>query len=150
MFIGSIVPAFKGISDKLIPGAVPALDSPAFYPYSPVGAMIGFLSSVVAAISVTILCIVFQSPIIVFPSPIIMFFDGSLIGVFGNKFGGWKGALAAGFITSFIAHLGVIPLYPLMGPIYGSGLMFSNIDFTLIWLPILYALKFMGGLIGLV
>jgi PTS system ascorbate-specific IIC component len=150
MFIGSIVPAFKGISDKLIPGAVPALDSPAFYPYSPVGAMIGFLSSVVAAISVTILCIVFQSPIIVFPSPIIMFFDGSLIGVFGNKFGGWKGALAAGFITSFIAHLGVIPLYPLMGPIYGSGLMFSNIDYTLIWLPILYALKFMGGLIGLV
>ncbi|MFW5794880.1 MAG: PTS ascorbate transporter subunit IIC [Bacillota bacterium] len=150
MFIGSIVPAFKGISDKLIPGAVPALDSPALYPYSPVGAMIGFISSVVAAILVTILCIVFQSPIIVFPSPIIMFFDGSLIGVFGNKFGGWKGALAAGFITSFIAHLGVIPLYPIMGPIYGSGLMFSNIDFTLIWLPILYTLRLMGGLIGMI
>ncbi len=40
MFIGSIVPAFKGISDKLIPNAVPALDCPAFYPYSPTGAML--------------------------------------------------------------------------------------------------------------
>lgn len=150
MFIASIVPAFKGISDKLIPGAVPALDSPAIYPYSPVGAMLGFISSVVAAILVMILLMVISSPIIVFPSPIIMFFDGCAIGVFGNKFGGWKGAVAAGFVSSFLAHLGCVFLYPLMGPVYGSGLMFSNIDFTLIWLPVLYLLKWVAPLLGLI
>ncbi|MGH4120790.1 PTS ascorbate transporter subunit IIC [Clostridium sp.] len=150
MFIGSIVPAFKGISEYLIPDAVPALDAPALYPYSPVGAMLGFLASVAAAILVTLGCIVFQSSIIIFPSPIIMFFDGCTMGVFGNKFGGWKGALAAGFISSLLAHLGCIPLYPLMGAVYGSGLMFSNIDFTLVWLPILYLLKLIGSLLGLV
>ena len=150
MFIGSIVPAFKGISDKIIPGAVPALDSPAIYPYSPVGAMIGFVASVVAAIAVMVLLIVVKSPIIVFPSPIIMFFDGCAIGVFGNKYGGWKGAMYAGFISSFLAHIGCVFLYPLMGPVYGSGLMFSNIDFTLIWLPFLYLLKIIAPLLGLV
>ncbi|HWR29560.1 MAG: ascorbate transporter subunit [Firmicutes bacterium] len=150
MFIGSIVPAFKGISNKIIPGAVPALDSPAIYPYSPVGAMIGFVSSVVAALVVMVLLIVVKSPIIVFPSPIIMFFDGCAIGVFGNKYGGWKGAMYAGFISSFLAHIGCVFLYPLMGPVYGSGLMFSNIDFTLIWLPFLYLLKLIAPMLGLV
>ena len=150
MFIGSIVPAFKGISNKIIPGAVPALDCPAVYPYSPVGAMIGFVSSVVAALVVMVLLIVVKSPIIVFPSPIIMFFDGCTIGVFGNKFGGWKGAMYAGFISSFLAHLGCVFLYPLMGPVFGSGLMFSNIDFTLIWLPFLYLLKLIAPMLGLV
>ena len=150
MFIGSIVPAFKGISNKIIPGAVPALDCPAVYPYSPVGAMIGFVSSVVAALVVMVLLIVVKSPIIVFPSPIIMFFDGCTIGVFGNKFGGWKGAMYAGFISSFLAHLGCVFLYPLMGPVFGSGLMFSNIDFTLIWFPFLYLLKLIAPMLGLV
>lgn len=145
MFIGSIVPAFKGISDKLIPNAVPALDCPAFYPYSPTGAMLGFIASIVAAIIVMIITIVMGLPVIVFPSPIIMFFDGCTMGVFGNKFGGYKGAIAAGFITSFIAHVGVIFLYPLTGTIFGSGLMFSNIDFTLVWLPVFKVLQLITG-----
>ena len=150
MFIGSIVPAFKGISDRLLPDAVPALDCPAFYPYSPTGAMLGFISSVAGALVVMAATILFKSPIIVFPSPIIMFFDGCTMGVFGNKYGGYKGALTAGFITSLLAHAGIILLYPLMGSLYGSGLMFSNIDFTLVWLPLLYLLKLIGTVFGLV
>jgi PTS system ascorbate-specific IIC component len=150
MFIGSIVPAFKGISDRLLPDAVPALDCPALFPYSPTGAMLGFIASVAGALVVMGATIAFNCPIIVFPSPIIMFFDGCTIGVFGNKYGGYKGALVASFVTSIIAHAGVILLYPMMGSLYGSGLMFSNIDFSLIWLPILYVLKFIGAAFGLV
>lgn len=36
MFLGEIVPAFKGISEKLVPGARPALDIPIFYAAGPV------------------------------------------------------------------------------------------------------------------
>lgn len=150
MFIGSIVPAFKGISDKLLPGSIPALDCPVFFPYSPTGSMLGFLSSVIGALVVMLLTILFRMSVVVFPSPIIMFFDGSVMGVFGNKYGGWKGALAAGFVTSIISHAGVILLYPLTGPIFGSGLTFSNIDFSLLWLPVMYILKAIGTLFGLV
>lgn len=141
MFLNSIIPAFKGISEKIIPNSVPALDCPIYYPYSTSGAMLGFLGSIPAGVIVTLLLIAVKSSIVVFPSPIILFFDGCTVGVFGNKYGGWKGALTAGFVSSFIAHIACVPLYPLMGSLYGSGLMFSNIDYAVFWLPVLYLLK---------
>lgn len=149
LFISNIISAFKGISDKLIPGSVPALDGPAIFPYSPTGAMIGFIGSIIGAILSLIVMIVFKSPIVVFPSIIIMFFDGSVLGVFGNKYGGWKGALYSGIICSFLAHIGCIYIYPLLGPVYGSGLMFSNTDFTFVWVPILFIFKLIAGMLGI-
>lgn len=149
MFIGSIVPAFKGISDKFLPGAVPALDAPTIFPFSPMGGMFGFLGSTVGCIAVTILTIVFHSPVIVFPSPIIMYFDGNVMGVFGNKAGGWRGALFAGLITGMISSAAVILLYPLTGAAFGSGLTWSNIDYALVWTPILYLLNGARMLLGL-
>ncbi len=141
MFIGSIVPAFKGISDKFLPGAIPALDAPTIFPYSPMGGMFGFLGSTVGCILVTFLTIIFHSPVIVFPSPIIMYFDGNVMGIFGNKAGGWRGAIAAGFITGMISSAAVILFYPLTGAVYGSGLTWSNIDYALVWMPLMYLLK---------
>ena len=146
MFIGSIVPAFKGISDKFLPGAIPALDAPTFFPFSPMGGMFGFLGSTIGCILVTFLTIFFKSPIIVFPSPIIMYFDGNVMGVFGNKAGGWRGAIFSGFITGMISSAAVILFYPLTGPMFGSGLTFSNIDFALVWMPLMYLLKLLRSI----
>lgn len=146
MFLNSIIPAFKGISEKLIPNSIPALDCPVLYPYSPSGAMFGFLGSIPAGIIVCLLSVALGSSVVVFPSPVILFFDGCTVGVFGNKYGGWKGALLGGFVSSFIAHLGIIPLYPMMGMLFGSGLMFSNIDYAVLWLPILLLLKLIRGI----
>lgn len=149
MFLNSIIPAFKGISEKIIPNSVAALDCPVYYPYSSSGAMMGFLGSIPAAIIVTLILIASKSSIVVFPSPVILFFDGCTVGVFGNKYGGWKGAFFGGFVSSFIAHLGAAALYPMMGLLYGSGLMFSNIDYAVLWLPILYILKLLRPVFGL-
>ena len=146
MFLNSIIPAFKGISEKLIPNSVPALDCPVFYPFSPSGAMFGFLGSIPAGIIVCLLTVALSSSVVVFPSPIILFFDGCTVGVFGNKYGGWKGALLAGFVSSFIAHLGIIALYPMMGSMFGTGLMLSNIDYAVFWLPVLFVIKLIAGI----
>lgn len=147
MFLNSIIPAFKGISERLIPNSVPALDCPVLYPYSPSGAMFGFLGSIPAGILVCLFSIAISSSVVVFPSPIILFFDGCTVGVFGNKYGGWKGALLGGFVSSLIAHLAIIPLYPMMGMLFGSGLMFSNIDYAVLWLPLLLLFKLVKSFI---
>ncbi len=146
MFLNSIIPAFKGISEKLIPNSVPALDCPVLYPFSPSGAMFGFLGSIPAGIIVCLLTVALGSSVVVFPSPIILFFDGCTVGVFGNKYGGWKGALLGGFVSSFIAHLGIIALYPMMGSLFGTGLMLSNIDYAVFWLPVLFVIKLIAGI----
>lgn len=146
MFVGSIIPAFKGISDKFLPGAVPALDAPTFYPYSPMGGMFGFLGSSIGAIVVCLLTIAFHAPVIVFPSPIIMYFDGNVMGVFGNKAGGWKGALAAGLVTGAITSAAAILFYPLTGVMFGSGVTWSNIDYALVWMPLMYLLRFIRSI----
>lgn len=141
MFLNSIIPAFKGISEKIIPNSIPALDAPVFYPFSTSGAMLGFIGSIPSGIIVTLLTILFGSSVVVFPSVIIMFFDGCLVGVYGNKYGGWKGALLSGLVSSFIAHLGMVFIYPMMGALFGSGVMFSNVDYSIFWLPILKLLQ---------
>jgi PTS system ascorbate-specific IIC component len=128
MFLAALVPAFKGISEKLIPGAIPALDCAAFYPFSPMGAALGFIGNAIAGILVAIVLLITRNPLLVYPSLAISFFDGALEGVFGNKLGGWKAAIVSGFIGGLILHVGVLLLNPLTGPLATSGIQYGNVD----------------------
>ncbi|MCZ7538300.1 MAG: hypothetical protein M5T61_21775 [Acidimicrobiia bacterium] len=40
--LGEIVPAFAGIAERVILGAVPALDCPISFPYAPNAVLVGF------------------------------------------------------------------------------------------------------------
>ena len=149
MFINQLLPAFKGIADKYAHGSIPALDCAIFYPLSGTGAMLGFISAACGALLAMVVTIVFQMPIVVFPSPNVVVFDGMTLGVFGNKYGGWKGAIAAGFVTVFLVHLLVVFLYPLTGVLYGGGLTYSQTDYSLFWMPFMSVLSGVGHLLGL-
>ena len=149
MFINQLLPAFKGIADKYAHGSIPALDCAIFYPLSGTGAMLGFISAACGALLAMVVTIVFQMPIVVFPSPNVVVFDGMTLGVFGNKYGGWKGAIVAGFVTVFLVHLLVVFLYPLTGVLYGGGLTYSQTDYSLFWMPLMSILSGVGHLLGL-
>lgn len=148
MFINQLLPAFKGIADKYAHGSIPALDCAIFYPLSGTGAMLGFISAACGALLAMAITIVFHLPVVVFPSPNVVVFDGMTLGVFGNKYGGWKGAIAAGFVTVFLVHLLVIFLYPLTGVLYGGGLTYSQTDYSLFWMPVMSVLSGIGHLLG--
>lgn len=128
MFLGELIPAFKGVSEKLVPGAKPALDVPIFYAFAPNATTIGFIMAVIGGLLATLLS-TFTS-VVVLPSVIGLFFMGAAAGVFGNAMGGRRGAVIAGFLLGFIFQFVVAIAYPLVGlGDYGiTGLWFASPD----------------------
>lgn len=149
LFINQLLPAFKGIADKFAKGSIPALDCAVFYPVSGTGAMLGFVAAALGALTAMLVTIVFHMPVVVFPSPNVVVFDGMLLGVFGNKYGGWKGSVVASFLMVFAVHMLVILLYPLTGVLYGGGLTYSQTDYSVFWMPVMWILSGVGHALGL-
>jgi len=128
MFLGELVPAFKGISEKLVPGAIPALDVPIFYSFAPNATTIGFIMAVLGGLLATFLSS-FTS-VVVLPSVIGLFFMGAAAGVFGNAMGGRRGAIISGFLLGFLFQIIVAIAYPLvnLGGYGITGLWFASTD----------------------
>ncbi|MFP3154623.1 PTS ascorbate transporter subunit IIC [Lachnospiraceae bacterium ZAX-1] len=101
MFLGELVPAFKGIADKLVPNAVPALDVPAIFAYAPNALMIGFITAVVGML-VAMIASSLAFGVVPLVSIIGAFFTGGVAGVMGNALGGRRGAIVSGFSYGFI------------------------------------------------
>ncbi|HSN95150.1 MAG TPA: PTS transporter subunit IIC, partial [Anaerolineaceae bacterium] len=101
MLISEIVPAFKGIAEKLIPGAVPALDCPVIYPFGPNSLIIGLIAGTIGQILGMIVLALIKWPVPL-PSMIAAFFASGAGAIFGNATGGRRGAIAGGFLWGFV------------------------------------------------
>lgn len=129
MFLGELVPAFKGFADKIVPNAIPALDIPVFYSYGPISTTIGFLTATVGAV-IGMFITSWIAPVVVLPGMIGIFFSGGAAGVFGNARGGRRGAILSGFIFGLTWTLLIGFTYTLLDlSVYGiSGLGFASSD----------------------
>lgn len=107
MVLSDLTPAFRYVSEKIVPEAIPSLDCPAIFPFAPNSLILGYLSSLIAGILVMFLQIIGKGTLgaVILPSMIIHFFIGGPSGIFGNATGGWKGALLGGFLSGVIAAL---------------------------------------------
>ncbi len=149
MLLGEIVPAFLGISQRLIPGVKPALDCPAVFPYAPTAVIVGFLSSYVAGLIMMVIYMGVGWTVII-PVAIPYFFIGGTAGVFGNATGGWKGAVLGSAFVGILISVGPQLIYPIMSQVGLEGSSFPETDFTAVGLPLYYIMKLgnVGGTIA--
>lgn len=128
MISAEIVPAFKGISEKLVPNSIPALDCPIVYPYAPNAVLIGFLSSFAGGI-VSLVIMAFSGGTIILPGVVPHFFCGATSGVYGNATGGLRGAVLGSFVQGIIISYMPIFLMPVLGSLGFQGSTFSDTDY---------------------
>ena len=134
LILAEIVPAFKGIADKLVPGAKPAIDCPVVFPYAPNAVLIGFLVSFVGGI-VGMLILLGINPSfnntlpIILPGVVPHFFCGATSGVFANTHGGLKGCIVGSFIHGLLITFLPVFTMPVMGNLGFASTTFSDADF---------------------
>ncbi|MEM4488906.1 MAG: PTS transporter subunit IIC [Desulfurococcaceae archaeon] len=105
MFVSEIIPAFRGFAMKIVPGAKPAVDCPVVFPQAPTAVIIGFISGLIVFLVFMGIFLVTGFAVIV-PPMIMLFFPGGAAAVFGNRRGGWKGAVLGGAINGLILAIG--------------------------------------------
>jgi PTS system ascorbate-specific IIC component len=104
LLLGEIVPAFRGIAMKLVPDAIPALDCPVFFPYSPNAVILGFITTTIGTIIAMFTLPAFGLAMIL-PGMLTNFFAGGTAGIFGNAVGGRRGAIIGGIAHGFFITL---------------------------------------------
>ena len=142
VFVGELLPAFLAITDKFIPGAIPALDIPVVFAYGERSLILGFLFFTLGQLLSFIIMIAMRSPVIAVPSVLIIFFCGAIHGIFANAWGGIR-AIAICCFT-----FGVITLFgsSLLAYITNANLaIWGQSDHITLWLPIALVLR---GLFG--
>ncbi|GAB2501800.1 PTS ascorbate transporter subunit IIC [Alkalibacterium psychrotolerans] len=150
MLINQIVPAFQGISDKLIPGAIPAFDVPILFNYKPNAVIIGFI---VAMITSTIMILIANTTnifgVILIPLVVTSFFEMGGAAVVGEGQGGLKGAIIGTVVgaTVMVGLMGVsVIIYETT--IRNWMLIFGGNDFSLFGPLASWLAQLLSGVVG--
>lgn len=127
LVLAEIVPAFRGISEKLVPNAKPALDCPVVFPFAKNAVMIGFLFGFLGNIIAFFIQLLLGTTVIV-PGP--RFFSSATAGVFGNSTGGIRGAILGSLLNGILMPFFSIMLMPLLGQLGFAESTFSDTDYA--------------------
>ncbi|MCW6680697.1 PTS ascorbate transporter subunit IIC [Aerococcaceae bacterium NML130460] len=147
MFVAELTNSFQGISSKLLPGSVPAVDCAATYGFgSPNAVLFGFVSGAIGQFITIGLMILFKNPVLIITGFVPVFFDNATIAVFANKRGGAKAAMILPFISGILQVVGgaiAVSILQLSGGHHG------NIDFTTVWaaIPGLFSVTSVVGVV---
>lgn len=144
LVLAEIVPAFKGISNKLVPNSKPALDCPIVFPYAQNAVIIGFISSFIGGI-VSMFALGAMGLVIIIPGVVPHFFLGATSAIFGNSTGGRRGAILGSFANGVIISFLPVALLPVLGNLGIANSTFSDTDFAVLGIFLGKVQEFIGG-----
>lgn len=148
MMVGEINASFKGIQEKLIPNAVPAVDVAALLPFSPNAATLGFVFTTLGTVLSIGILVLLKSPVIVLPGFVPLFFAGGPIGVVANKYGGFKSVIICGLMLGMIQTFGTVWAISLSGLPEGIGWT-GMFDWAVVVPTLTEGLKFIARIFGM-
>lgn len=144
LVLNEIVPAFKGISSKLVPNSKPALDCPIVFPYAQNAVLIGFIFSFLGGV-VSMAIMGALGLVMIIPGVVPHFFTGATAAVFGNSTGGRRGAIIGSFANGMLISFLPIALLPVLGNLGFANSTFSDADFGVAGIFLGKVQEFIGG-----
>ena len=140
--MGELIPAFSGISEKIIPNSRPALDVPTVFPFGSNSVLFGSSLTILFFI-VYMLVFRFTGCATIFPLVASLFMSGAGVAVFANKKGGLRGVIISSLIVATIMAFGQVIAQVLGGQFYGME-YYCNVngeadDFIILY-PIIIAI----------
>ncbi|MBP1043508.1 PTS ascorbate transporter subunit IIC [Vagococcus sp. BWB3-3] len=143
-FVAELTESFQGISNTLLPGAVPGIDVAASFGFgSPNAVTIGFLFGALGQFITIGLLILFKSPTIVIAGFIPLFFDNAAIAVYANNKGGFKAACLFPFISGIIQVAGSALIATFIGLSQYGGYL-GMFDWATVWPLMTVLMKYLG------
>ncbi|SPF50365.1 L-ascorbate-specific enzyme IIC component of PTS (fragment) [Candidatus Desulfosporosinus infrequens] len=149
MFVAELTESFRGISEKILPGALPAVDCAAIYGFSsPNTVLFGFIFGCLGQFVAIAGLFIFKAPIMIITGFVPVFFDNATTAVFANKFGGVRAASILPFCTGIIQVMGGA-CAAWYFELYKFGGWHGNIDWDTIW-PLFGVIMKNFSMLGLV
>ncbi len=150
MFVAELTASFQGISDKLLSGAVPAVDCAVTFGFSPNAPSYGFIFGFFGQILAIFALVLLKSPVLIIAGFICLFFDNGTLAVFANKAGGRRAAAIIPFIAGLIQVFGsALVLKFLIGPEQVIGWM-GMFDWATLFMGITISAKFVGIIVPII
>lgn len=132
-FVTELTNSFQGISDKLLPGAVPGVDCAVVYGFgSPNAVTIGFLAGAIGQFIAIFALFVLKSPVLVISGFVPMFFDNATIAVYANNKGGVRAAILMPFLSGLMQVFGSAFIASFVGMAAYGGYL-GMWDWAVVW-----------------
>lgn len=133
MFVSELTESFQGISDRILPGVMPAVDCAAVYGFGSANAVLfGFIFGALGQFLAIAGLLIFKSPILIITGFVPVFFDNATIAVFAEKRGGVRAAMILPFISGMLqVTLGAVAVS--IFKLQGFGGWHGNIDQSTLW-----------------
>lgn len=130
MILAEIVPAFQGIAQKLVLNSKPALDVPIIFPYAPNAVLIGFFTSFIVG-TISMFIMIGMKTTVIIPGVVGHFFCGAAAAIYGNAYGGRRGAVLGSAFNGILISWLPLFILPVLGNLQMAASTFADTDYLI-------------------